>query len=191
MIHDLFPTPILIENIVDSLDGVETVVLSKEFTEHSLVENGVSTRGQSSILDVKELGPLKKDILEKTNSLAKVMGLKKLEITESWCNIMNKDSVVHPHKHHLSVLSGALYIKAEEEAGMFSISNPLYNNHMMYNCSNPHTEYVTQTTSIPVTTGTLLIFPSWLEHGVLENNFASRTVLSFNTMYCGFNKTVT
>jgi uncharacterized protein (TIGR02466 family) len=194
MIHNLFPTPILIENIIDSLDGVATekhIVLSKEFTEHGLVENGVSTHGQSSVLDIKELEPLKKVILEKTNNLAKVMGLKKLEISESWCNIMNKDSVVHSHKHQLSVLSGALYIKAGEEAGMFSISNPVYSNHMMYDYINRHTEYVTQTSNIPVTTGTLLIFPSWLEHGVLENNFDSRTVLSFNTMYCGFNKTVT
>ena len=96
---------------------------------------------------------------------------------------MNKDSVVHSHKHHLSVLSGALYIKAGEEAGMFSISNPVYSNHMMYDYSHIHSEYVRQTSSIPVTTGPLLIFPAWLVHGGVGHNFTSRTVLSFNTMY--------
>ena len=93
----------------------------------------------------------------------KIQGLK---ITQSWLNKSEKGEGHHNHTHRLSILSGVLYL-TEPTMTKFLIPS-LYTLPSII-APGPITKVNKIITKMSAKKGTLLIIPSWIEHGVDEN----------------------
>jgi uncharacterized protein (TIGR02466 family) len=105
-------------------------------------------------------------------------------ITQSWLNFIDRGEYHHKHNHANSIISGVLYINADPENDRISFFKEQYQqikpNILTYN------EYNCDTTNFDVSTGTLLLFPSSLNH-MVETKIGenSRISLAFNVFLKG------
>ena len=108
----------------------------------------------------------------------------KLEITQSWINYSNKNEYHQEHCHSNSLISGVLYINAQEKndsihflGKSYNLLSPNVKNYNAFNC---------KIFSVPVQTGKLIMFPSSTTHRVLANEQDYvRISLAFNTFLRG------
>lgn len=110
-----------------------------------------------------------------------------LEITESWLNYTNKNEKHHRHHHPNSVVSGVFYFNCLDKESII-----LYNKLQHYSTFEIETKEYTLLNSMswnfPVEVGTLILFPSYIEHEVNTNESnipKTRISLAFNTMLKG------
>jgi uncharacterized protein (TIGR02466 family) len=104
-----------------------------------------------------------------------------LSITTCWAIVNGKFASNSVHNHPNSILSGVYYLKAPENCGGIYFSDPRPASQMLI---PPVTEFNLWTfpkVSYKPHEGTMLLFPSWLLHGV-EMNMSEeiRISLSFN-----------
>ena len=109
---------------------------------------------------------LNKDIEEK---ILKELPIKNHRMQDSWINIQGEDSTLKYHNHPGSVISGIIVLNADEHSSKLVFKNPL----------SPTKD----TKEITLTTGLMLMWPSFLMHGSGDsvNKSKNRAVLSFNT----------
>ena len=89
----------------------------------------------------------------------------KIEITNSWFKFMEEGIISKFHVHDGSLLSGSYYPLLPEGAANLSVIIP-----------------EKERKEIPIKEGHLYVFPSWLEHGVVDiNNCDKRVCIGFNT----------
>ena len=108
----------------------------------------------------------------------------KLEITQSWINYSNKNEYHQEHCHSNSLVSGVLYINAQEKNDSiqflnnpYSLLSPNVKNYNAWNC---------KIVNVPVKTGKIVMFPSSVTHRVLVNKEDYvRISLAFNTFLRG------
>ena len=107
-------------------------------------------------------------------------------ITQSWLNITNPGGFHHKHSHQNSIISGVFYISTEEDDKItFNDSDKVKKliafEPKEYNIWN------SSVWTFSVNTNELILFPSWLDHGVEVNEKATtdRISLSFNTFVRG------
>ena len=88
---------------------------------------------------------------------------------DSWINIQGEDSTLKYHNHPGSIISGIVVLKADEHSSKLVFKNP-------------STE---ETKEMTLTTGLMLMWPSYLMHGSGDsiNKSKERIVLSFNTYW--------
>ena len=110
-----------------------------------------------------------------------------LRITQSWLN-KTKPSEHHPsHYHTNSYLAGVLYISCLQNDSI-NFENRIQG---MFNYiefpKKKITDWTTETASIDVKEGDLILFPAWMIHGVSPNNTKNRERISlaFNTFPIG------
>ena len=104
-----------------------------------------------------------------------------VKITSMWA-IINKEGAFNERHHHgNSSLSGAYYVKAEKNAGDIIFFDPRQANVFHHPTAKKANNLNGQVQSITPREGTLVLFPSYLEHKVGENQSNSeRIVVSFN-----------
>tara|TARA_R100000149_G_C5846663_1_gene116755 strand:- start:293 stop:904 length:612 start_codon:yes stop_codon:yes gene_type:complete len=108
----------------------------------------------------------------------------KLEITQSWINYSNKNEYHQEHCHSNSLVSGVLYINAQEKNDSiqflnnpYSLLSPNVKNYNAWNC---------KIVNVAVKTGKIVMFPSSVTHRVLVNKEDYvRISLAFNTFLRG------
>ena len=90
---------------------------------------------------------------------------------DSWCNIQGKDSTLDFHNHPNSIVSGIIFLKADENSSKLVFQNP--------------TSLTKEIHQITPTKGLMVMWPSYLRHGSGDsiNKSAERIVLSFNTYW--------
>ena len=181
-IVSIFPTAVMLVDMSNHSLKSKTleIIENTELTDHSLLENGVSSFASESILDHPELIDLKKDITNSIKKYTSVGGYSPLKLGNSWFNQMRNGGAVIPHRHEGSVLSGAYYIKAPEGSSNLYFSSPLkpYRMNDIFSTETPFNEYQH---CIPCYEDLMVLFPSWLEHYTDKNENDTRTVISFNT----------
>ena len=161
---------------------VITKIDNYKFISHHALQGTSKTTfntGKNQISDY--LSPLQVTrLLEKTNQYCKLIGHPNVSISNAWVNVQNKNTVLKKHAHPLSVVSGALFLEVDKNSSGLYFSNPFKNHYQPIESS---TEYSFDTYRINPVLGTLVIFPSWLEHSSNEipNSSNRRIVLSFNT----------
>ena len=152
---------------------------------------------EMGILDRPEFKPMKDIVFSHVEKYEKyVCGFKSslsFKLTESWY----RETVPghnHPdHNHPNSMLSGVVYLnvpkgdKSHEGINLIHIENRgVFKNHEFRYDYTP-TKYNQITTFVPVETGDIVLFPSYLYHFVTHNESRneSRRVISFNTFIQG------
>ena len=104
-----------------------------------------------------------------------------VKITNMWA-IINKDRAFNERHHHgNSSLSAAYYVKAEKNSGDIIFFDPRQANVFHHPASKEANSLNCQVQSVTPKAGTLVLFPSYLEHKVDENlSNEERIVISFN-----------
>lgn len=188
----LFPQPVFKYQV----DGYETI--NKELLDYiyNLYENDKTGVKKSNIngwhsrsFDMKDSGNIPNKFYSHINNCIKdvfknygwVYDLSKIKCTSMWAIINKKGNFNIEHTHSNNYLSAAYYVKAPENCGNFKASNPNIISRNLYPISKQGTEFNSNTVSIKVNEGDLLIFPAYLPHSVEENKSNDdRVIVSFN-----------
>jgi uncharacterized protein (TIGR02466 family) len=168
------------------------ILLQNDAKPHGAFEgNSLSTHNQDHNIflpkiqkEISSCPSIVNDINYCINETGKEYGLDELEATNSWYNIQQEDSVLISHIHPQSIMSGVIFINADENSTKLQFEN--LNKHVHYFRSHDmvHTEYTHTYFYFDPIPGTMLIFPSWLPHGsIYKNKSKNRIAISFNSQY--------
>ena len=175
-IHDLSAEPEW-ANLKDLIKNSE-----KNIRPHGLVSDAGSSYSttMTPILSHFSVRRLRAKIESLVKEMAQDLQMAPLQITNSWFNVMEQGHAVKPHRHELSVISGALYVEAPTGSAGLSFHSPLAQCRMaeMILGSN---EWNENHHTVECKEGQLILFPSWLEHSTDANSSDRRVVVSFNT----------
>ena len=110
-----------------------------------------------------------------------------LMITSCWANVNGAGTGHRLHSHRNNYLSGAYYVQVQDGADTINFFDPKPQAGVI----RPNTEQTTaenaEVAMVRVTTGSLLLFPAWLQHAVDPNRSSlMRISMSFNLMFAGF-----
>ena len=111
------------------------------------------------------------------------IGFEGFELTACWANVSTVGAGHRIHSHPNNFLSGVYYVKTQTGADSINFHDPRVQTGII---RPPVTELTAENTDqvvVKVDDGTLLIFPSWLQHSVDANQSnADRISVSFNIM---------
>lgn len=115
------------------------------------------------------------------------LGCDEFEITGCWANISAKGASHRAHSHPNNFLSGVYYIQTGPGADTINFHDPRSQTGII---RPPVTELTRENTDqvvVTVSDGTLLLFPSYLEHSVEPNRSDDHRIsVSFNVMFSSF-----
>ena len=177
-----FVTETDLSNKFNSQEFLNFIKGDTNLQDHGLVKKGLSTfNSQNYILDILVFSDLKQIIQNNISTYCKNIDIREPRITNSWYNIMGEDSKVEFHIHEGSTISGVYYPLLEEENCklIFKSPNPSINLIPKLTDKGPYSQL--KYFIVPIKQNHLYLFPSYLEHGTLENQGGTRIALSFNT----------
>lgn len=188
--HLFFSTPVWINQI----NNFETI--NKELKKFILKEkekNPVGTKksnvngwhSQDFDLKNENLKNFITEISKNIGSAIKDMGwdleTQVVKISNMWSIINNKNSFNEKHHHGNSALSAAYYVQAKKNAGNIVFFDPRQANVFCHPISKERNNINAQAQSVTPKPGNLVLFPSYLEHKVDQNQSDDdRIVISFN-----------
>jgi len=109
------------------------------------------------------------------------------EITGCWATVLAKGAIHKPHSHPNNFLSAVYYVRTQPGADTINFHDP---RRQTYVIRPPVVELTAENTDqvvVRVTNGTLLMFPSYLEHSVDINMSAEERIsVSLNVMFSSF-----
>lgn len=93
------------------------------------------------------------------------------QISSMWANVNGYKDYNLIHTHGGSVISGVYYLKTPKESGNLFFINPASEaiEYLWEHCIEEYTQQNSPRWTIQVEEGTLVLFPSWLKHGVEPN----------------------
>jgi uncharacterized protein (TIGR02466 family) len=183
-IMDLFPTPLYINNIDESLINQQKDYL----LNLPKISNTGNLRSESGyILEYPLFAELKKTVNKHIKEYVNIIYPNTnidVYITQSWANYTEPNQYHHKHSHPNSFISGVFYVNAIKNEDMIKFYKelpPIY--HINYNQAN---NYNSGDVAILVETGDLVLFPSNFTHNVPPTTSKeTRISISFNTFIKG------
>jgi uncharacterized protein (TIGR02466 family) len=104
-----------------------------------------------------------------------------LVMRELWANVSCQYAYNNVHNHPNSLLSGVYYVQVQDESGDILLFDPRKQAWVMQPDFSERNQMNSSVHSISPEAGTLIIFPSWLDHGVGQNlSEADRISIAFN-----------
>ena len=132
------------------------------------------------------IGELERGIAKQVAGFAKALQFdlsgRKLKLDSLWLNVMNKGAIHAPHIHPHSAISGTYYVTVPPRAGTIRFEDPRLGLMMAApqkkkNARAENRRFV----DVAPKTGQLLLWESWLRHGVEPNQAKTpRISVSFN-----------
>ena len=120
------------------------------------------------------------------------IGYELIEITACWATVLAKGAPHKIHSHPNNFLSGVYYVRVHPGSDTINFHDP---RRQTYVIRPPVAELTAENTDqvvVRLTNGTLLMFPSYLEHSVDINvSENERVSVSFNIMFSSFTETLT
>lgn len=109
-------------------------------------------------------------------------GSLKMEIGNMWININGENDVNMVHIHNGSFLSGCYYVKASKDSGQITFYKNFAEDFAITSVApiDRFTQVSGSTAKYPARAGRLVMFPSWLPHGVTPNHDDERISIAFN-----------
>ncbi|HSS13560.1 MAG TPA: TIGR02466 family protein, partial [Rhizomicrobium sp.] len=110
------------------------------------------------------------------------MGGRKLKLDSLWINVMEKGTVHTPHIHPHSAISGAYYVAVPPNSGAIRFEDPRLPLMMAAPAKKPNARPENRSfVDVAPRPGLLLLWESWLRHGVETNRARGRRIsVSFN-----------
>ena len=189
-LHAIFPTSVYVVNRDSNLSSKEEIEIG-EIVKEGMYRNSGNSTSNNAYIFYGKLGKIKQFCEQQIKIYVNETINPKEEldfyITQSWLNITKPGEYHHEHSHANSIISGVFYISTEED-DKFAVADPNFKikdilkfEPKMFNMWNSNNWI------FPVNNNELILFPSWLDHGVNPNKEATtdRISLSFNTFVKG------
>jgi uncharacterized protein (TIGR02466 family) len=191
-INGLFPVPVVRYNYIEELNDLEIDCINKELDIDISATNNYNNQNSHGsannyVLDKPELQNIKEFCTDAIHHFAyavlDITSKTKFYITQSWLNAATFGGGSKNHTHPNSIFSGVFYIKSsDEDKIMFTNPCPQMSSTFQHADFNP---FNSMSWWVPATQGSLLLFPSYLPHGVPEIFSENRVSLAFNTFWHG------
>ncbi len=111
------------------------------------------------------------------------------EITGCWLFIKPRGTGHPLHSHQNKYLSGVFCVQTPESADSISFHETRTERQINVPRYEEDSQLTSATVHVPVKSGVLIMFPSWLQHTVRENPMEeTRVSLAFNVMFSNFIK---
>jgi uncharacterized protein (TIGR02466 family) len=152
-------------------------------------EHGQAWQSQHELHELEAFAELMGHVGDATTTALERLKIayRKFEITACWATVNAPGRGHAKHAHPNSFLSGVYYVQTQSGADTINFHDPRAQPAII---RPPVTELVAANADqavITVTDGTLVLFPSWLEHSVDENaSDRVRISLSFNCMFSDY-----
>jgi hypothetical protein len=186
IIHPIFPSFLAIEDKLDfDHDLLEKYCKEKIYSGEKYL-NGNHKQSDNLNLSDPELQSLISHILISVNNIGKEIGLKDGQIIKkAWANINDNVAIMQPHSHTNSVFSCVYYVKGFKESGNLTFRTPITCIDYVFDGKyvEQETDFTTTEIMIPPVPGSLVIFPSWLQHYVRNSSSGERISMAFETGY--------
>ena len=110
------------------------------------------------------------------------LGGRKLKLDSLWVNVMQKGAIHAPHIHPHSVISGTYYVAVPPKSGVLRFEDPRLAMMMAAPPRKPSARPENRSfVNVEPKPGGLLLWESWLRHGVEANGARGRRIsVSFN-----------
>lgn len=185
----IFPTLVtVVKNIItkEQAADIRAYLLTRcSLKSHGLIEGkGYSSYDENSDFlgeicrNVKGCEKIKETINKLLLEYSDTSGFVHRVIDRSWANIQLSNSNLKPHTHPCSVITGALYVSANNPSPL-TLHNP--NSFISYTAYEKITEFTRDIYSIIPEMGMVVLFPSWLLHSSETSKDEERIVISFNS----------
>lgn len=187
-IINLFPIPVYVQQDAVEEDDITNLRDVALLPEHDFTANYGFQSESSYVLNLPDHLRLREKIKYYINDFANnALGLVgEYEITQSWVSIKKPYQMHHAHIHPNSIISGVLYFDNDDSAeGIIFHKNIESSNYTMQPVPDKtkNTIYQHSETMLHVKNYMLVLFPSYLKHGVMTNQSeVNRYSLAFNAV---------
>jgi uncharacterized protein (TIGR02466 family) len=192
--YDLFPTAIW------QFEQTDCAALNQELLGLIRAEqarDGVGLRNRSSVngwhsqLDLHTRPDFRRFVELMNQAAATVIQFQKWDlkritpvITECWAVVNGKYGSNQFHRHPHANISGVYYVQTPEKCGALIFRDPRPVAAMMAPPVTQRTAWTELTRAYQPQAGKMLLFPSWLEHGVgVNESDEERIAISFNVSF--------
>jgi uncharacterized protein (TIGR02466 family) len=180
-IHDLFPVLISkvdISGYAEEDDVIEHILQDRDLGEHLLLQGNAKTSKSRNFLD--SYPTLNAQIQRAVDMYANKVGLLPLKTTKAWYGVYENGGKIDRHNHTNSQVSGAYYPYVEFNKTSIIFDNPTIVLRPT-DVFNKVSKYSEAGKELIVSSGDLVLFPSWIYHYSYPNNSGKRCVISFDT----------
>jgi len=195
-----FPVPIMIHDVDPGVrEATRTKVLRYLESERGRSDvapapaESVRTsyyRPERSVLQDADLAELKEVVLATGLNFMQGMGVPpvRLEFERAWINVFQPGAQEAQHSHDGSLLSCSYYVDAPENCGALVFPDPVAarRSHRAFTHTGGKTFFTMPECGFQPQAGRLIMFESWVEHGVQCNKSDKpRISLAFNLRRAG------
>jgi len=173
----------------DAMDERLLALLERLRRDLPTLEPGRGWQSERNLHEREEL----RDLVSCTGQLAKSVlrflriGDATFEITGCWATVLAKGAAHKAHSHPNNFLSGVYYVRTQPGADTINFHDPRAQASVIRPPVVELTAGNTDQVVVRVSSGTLLMFPSYLEHSVDANTSeGERISISVNIMFSSF-----
>lgn len=188
--HSLFPTPLFVFDLRQHQDLnqslLEFVYALKQVDPGYVASNVLGWHSRSNLFECSELQPFKALVDQAIREVSLAMGYEAVKITPAncWANINPQYASNKIHDHANCLFSGVYYLKTPENCGNLMFYDPRSARTFYKPNVKQYTAYTADAVAHGAEAGLLMIFPSWLKHGVEPNlSQEDRVSISFNYVF--------
>lgn len=188
--HVLFPTPLFSFQLSDH-EAMDRMLLHlierlQQQDAGTVASNVLGWHSRGNLFDIPEVQPFQALVNGAIAECAKALGYEHVPIRPAncWANVNPRYASNKIHDHSNCLFSGVYYLQTPENCGNLMFYDPR-EARTFYKPHVPNfTAYTADAVAHQATAGLLLIFPSWLKHGVEPNlSDTNRISLSFNYVF--------
>lgn len=188
--HVLFPTPLFSFQLREH-EGLDQMLLSvierlKCQDAGMVASNVLGWHSRGNLFDLEEVKPFQELVTAAIAECAKALGYSQVPIRPAncWANVNPKYASNKIHDHANCLFSGVYYLQTPENCGNLMFYDPRDARTFYKPAVQNFTAYTADAVAHKAEAGLLLIFPSWLRHGV-ESNLSEidRISVSFNYVF--------
>jgi uncharacterized protein (TIGR02466 family) len=153
------------------------------------LEPGQGWQSEQTLHEREQLRQLHSCVNQAAGSVLRFLrtGQEPLEVTGCWATVLAKGAMHKVHSHPNNFLSGVYYVRVLPGADTINFHDPRSQARIIRPPVFELTAENTDQVVVKVTSGTLLLFPSYLEHSVDANLCdEERISISFNMMFSAF-----
>jgi uncharacterized protein (TIGR02466 family) len=194
----MFPSPLFVGSVSDITlcDRLTEKILNLKESKQGSFELGNFTTNDD-LHQLTEFSEFSELVLRETGNVLDFLKVKRENhyISGMWANATNPQHRHPTHLHPNCLLSGILYLKTPEKCGGTVFTDPRPAARVFEPSYEEMFEFNAGKFTYPATKGTMLIWPSWMSHGVergfTEDQDELRIAIAFNVMMLGKIHTMT
>ena len=189
----MFPTLVwkilLKTELRDAIDAKTLATLERLRRDLPTLQPGHGWQSEQTLHQRDEFRELISCVSSVAKSILRFLriGQEDFEVTGCWATVLAAGAIHKTHSHPNNFLSGVYYVRIHPGADAISFHDPRSQTRVI---RPPVVELTSENTDqvvVRVTNGTLLMFPSYLEHSVDANTSAEERIsISFNIMFSSF-----